>query len=126
MSKAHVAELAVSDVQVQGGLAGISRIKAELGTSGAVDNNTGTDPGWTLTKPSGTGLYRITGPKSANFTVLDCRLIMATYADRKVDVEEIDSGAGTIDIRTSAAGSAANGTDGDLVSVVVLWKRYNV
>lgn len=89
-------------------------------TSGAVDttNSIGA-PGVSVTKPAGTGLYRIAYPACKYASVQLTHHVPTTAADRTSQLTAKIPTSGTADFTTLAAGSAANATSGDRVDITI-------
>lgn len=87
-------------------------------TSGAIGSQT--SKGFTVTKPTGTGLYRITLDNPAQ-ALKACALTMLcpTAANRMAQLTTDLTSNLTVDFTHLSAGSAANATSGDAVVVAI-------
>ena len=95
----------------------------DLDSSAAV-LTTGTFRGGTFTKPSGTGLYRLTlSDLYPKILCVQITPLAATYADRCVTLIAITNSTGVIDFTVGASGSAADPNAAMSFHVLVIAKN---
>ena len=126
LNKPTIAEHEAWPVRAQQGESVLSTVQVTFGSSGAVSSQSN-DPGLTMTKPAGTGVYSLAYPKSTRCQIVGHELIQAGASeDARNIVPDAAPSAGVItwqSIDTSAAD--ANAVSGDILHITLLLRRVN-
>lgn len=93
--------------------------RTTIGAAGAIGTQTVDDPGITFTKNAGTGDYAITYPKGTHLAGVITNLVSVANTVNGWNLKAVSATSGTLNIITTAAGTATNPASGDEIRLLL-------